>query len=315
MRLALVYDVAYPFVEGGGQKRMYEVARRFGGWGWDVHWYCLKTWEGAAVRQLGGITYHGLQGHTNFYASDGTRSRRAALSFGRAVLFADVRFAEYDIVWCGQWPYFHILALFARLTPWRTRLLVDWWEVWGGHWTTYIGAAGIIGRALEWVLANLVARAGRAVVISDRGLAQIMALGAPRQGLACIPNGVNSASLEDAKVAEGNVDIASFGRIKDHKNIDHIVLALKFVKEHSGRRLTADIIGDGPELENIKVLAAAIGVADQICFHGRVDDARLASLLKRAKIFVHPSTKEAEAALHCSRLTHADCQLYVTDTP
>ena len=28
MRIAFVYDAAYPFVKGGGEKRIYEIAKR-----------------------------------------------------------------------------------------------------------------------------------------------------------------------------------------------------------------------------------------------------------------------------------------------
>ena len=38
-------------------------------------------------------------------------------------------------------------------------------------------------------------------------------------------------------------------------------------------------------------------MADQILFHGRVDQAKLIGLLKRARIFVHPSTKEAGGSI------------------
>ena len=295
-RLALVYDVAYPFVEGGGQKRMYEIARHFVAWGWDVHWYCLKTWEGSAIQMQAGITYHGLEGYTNFYTANGTRSRRAAISFGWAILRSKERFAGFDVVWCGQWPFFHIFALTARLIPWRTQLLVDWWEVWGRYWTAYGGYSGVVGRLLELFLANFITRAGHAVAISHQGIEQTVALGAPRHGLTYIPNGVNMKEFESIPPADGARDIVSFGRIKDHKNIDHIVHAIAIAKLR-GRELTADIIGDGPELNKIRALAMEQGVSDLVTFHGQLDDARLVSLLKRARIFVHPSTKEAGGSI------------------
>jgi glycosyltransferase involved in cell wall biosynthesis len=295
-KLALVYDVAYPFVEGGGQKRMHDIARYFVKWGWKVDWYCLKTWEGAAVQLREGITFHGLKGFTQFYAGDGTRSARAALSFGRAVLFADVSFSGYDIVWCGQWPFFHIFALAARLVPWRTRLVVDWWEVWGPHWLVYGGVFGFFGRIMEWMLVNFVTRVGHAVGISRLGIDQALALGARTDGLTYIPNGVDMAAFQAATPEQGQVDIASFGRIKDHKNIDHIIRAVALARER-GKRWLADIIGDGPELLKIKALASELKVNEQINFHGRVDEGRLMGLLKRARVFVHPSTKEAGGSI------------------
>ncbi len=296
MRIALVYDVAYPFVEGGGQKRMFEIAKRFVSWGWEVHWYSFKTWEGPATQLRDGITYHGLEGYAKFYNNVGVRSIRAALSFGWAVLLSKGSFSKYDVVWCGQWPYFHIIALALRRVPWRTLLLVDWWEVWGSHWITYKGAVGIIGRAIEWIIANFITRMGHAVVISEQGVAQILRLGVSRQGLTYIPNGVDIKMFSSVPRADGVSDIASFGRIKDHKNVDHIVHAIAIAKMH-GKELICDVIGDGPELVRIKALANELDVANQITFHGRVNETRLIGLLKRAKVFVHPSTKEAGGSI------------------
>jgi len=199
-------------------------------------------------------------------------------------------------VWCGQWPFFHIFALTARLVPWKTQLLVDWWEVWGAHWFVYGGVSGVFGRALEWILANFITRVGHAVGISKLGIEQTLALGARPDGLTYIPNGVDTKIFELTPAGAGATTIASFGRIKDHKNIDHIVRAVAIARTR-GRHWVADIIGDGPELGNIKALAHELGVDNQITFHGRVDEEKLIGLLKRAKVFVHPSTKEAGGSI------------------
>lgn len=137
--LAIFYNAAYPFTDGGGQRRLYEVGRYMAAHGWRVHWYALKTWDGDPVQIRDGIVYYGLKGHTGFFRKNGKRGSREALSYGRAVLAARADFGSYDLVWCAQWPFFHILALIVRLVPWRTQVLVDWWGVWGRYWLDYAG--------------------------------------------------------------------------------------------------------------------------------------------------------------------------------
>lgn len=296
--LAIFYDTAYPFTDGGGQRRLYEIGRHMAAHGWRVHWYALKTWDGDPVQIREGIVYYGLKGHTGFYRKNGKRGLREALSYGRAVLTARADFGSYDLVWCGQWPLFHILALVARFVPWRTRMLIDWWEVWGRYWLDYAGWIGSGGWFLEIVLTNVVTRLGHAVVDSTVGWDRVIALGVPANALTLIPNGVDVAGLTAGDAAEGTSDIAYFGRLKGHKNIDHIVRALAILKDRDSRRLCLDLIGNGPERARLEELARTLGVADQIIFHGRVETDRAKALLKRSKVFVHASTQECGGSVN-----------------
>lgn len=296
--LAVFYDIAYPFTDGGGQRRLYEVARHLAAHGWVVHWYTLKTWDGDSVQIRDRIVYYGLKGHTSFYGKNGKRGLREALSYGRAILTARADFGNYDVVWCGQWPLFHIFALIARGVPWRTQMLVDWWEVWGPYWLDYAGWIGLGGWFLEILLTKAMTQLGHVVVDSPLGQERIIALGVPAKAVTLIRNGVDVAGLTRGEPAEGASDIAYFGRLKGHKNVDHIVRAVAVLKNRDSRRLCLDLIGNGPERSRLEELARALGVADQILFHGRVETDRAKALLKRSKVFVHASTQECGGSVN-----------------
>ena len=45
-RLAILYDCPFPFIQGGGQKRLFEIAQFHLRNDWEVEWYALKFWEG-----------------------------------------------------------------------------------------------------------------------------------------------------------------------------------------------------------------------------------------------------------------------------
>lgn len=296
--MAIFYDAAYPFTNGGGQRRLYEVGRHMAAHGWKVHWYALKTWDGDSVQRCDGIVYYGLKGHTNFYRKNGKRGLKEALSYGIAVLAARADFGSYDLVWCGQWPLFHILALIVRLVPWRTQMLVDWWEVWGPYWLNYSKWLGSAGWFLEIVLTKAVTRIGHVVVDSAVGRDRVVALGAPAKALTLIPNGVDFAGLTGGEPAEGASDLAYFGRLKGHKNIDHAVRALATIKDLHSRLLHFDVIGDGPERNRLEGLSQILGIADQVVFHGHVETDRAKALLKRSKVFVHASTQECGGSVN-----------------
>jgi glycosyltransferase involved in cell wall biosynthesis len=296
--LAIFYDAAYPFTDGGGQRRLYEVACHMAAHGWIVHWYALKTWDGDSVQIRDHIVYYGLKGHTALFRQNGKRRVREALSYGWAVLTAPANFGSYDLVWCAQWPLLHILALIARGLPWRTRMLVDWWEIWGRYWLDYAGWLGLGGWFLETVLTEAVVRLCHVVVDSSVGQGRIAALGVPTKTVTLIRNGVDVAGLTDGGPAEGTSDLAYFGRLKGHKNVDHIVKAVAILKKRDSRRLRLDLIGNGPERARLEELARALGVADQIVFHGRVETDRAKALLKRSKVFVHASTQECGGSVN-----------------
>lgn len=82
--------------------------------------------------------------------------------------------------------------------------------------------------------------------------------------------------------------------------IDSLSLLLK---EFPQARL--DVVGDGPALPEFKRQADALGLAERIKFHGKVDHERVLELLQQADLFCYPTTasdgfpKAVHEALAC----------------
>src|SRR4029077_11792381 len=53
------------------------------------------------------------------------------------------------------------------------------------------------------------------------------------------------------------------------------------------------IVGDGPERTALEALAARLGVADRVAFHGQLPPDRAIEVARRCTLFVMPSTEEA----------------------
>ena len=49
MKIAFVYDVIYPYVKGGVEKRVWELAVRLSRSGHEVHLFGMKFWEGEDI--------------------------------------------------------------------------------------------------------------------------------------------------------------------------------------------------------------------------------------------------------------------------
>ena len=60
MKIAFVYDAIYPYVKGGVEKRIWELAVRLSSRGHDVHLFGMKFWEGGDILVHEGISLHGV---------------------------------------------------------------------------------------------------------------------------------------------------------------------------------------------------------------------------------------------------------------
>lgn len=309
----VVYDVSYPFIEGGGQKRIFEIAKRLVNRGWDIRWFTFKTWDGPQTIQKDGITYTGLEGYVPLYSPSGRRSWREALAFGRAVWVHRRMIRRADVLWCGQWPYSHLISLMHGT---KARLYVDWWETWGKHWFEYFGTLGAtIGYVGERLFATLCTRYGNAIAISPRGVRELLAAGAKPESVRLIPNGINMSDIEIAIPTSDGADIIYVGRLKDHKNVDHILEALYLLRRDHGQQLNADIIGAGPEEGNLRALVDELGLNSTVRFRGAVDEKGKFAHLKSASIFVHPSTKEGGGSLTVHESHACGVPVMIYDSP
>lgn len=298
--MAIVYDVPYPFVLGGGQWRMFRIAQELVKQGWRVDWYCFRSWEGdARARWHEGIRYIGITKLPQLYEQK-THKRRvgAVVRYSAALALHRNRLAAYDVVWFGQWPIVPLLTAALTRLHRRTRVVVDWWEYWGSQWLRYGGkAVGSVGWLLERAAVGYAIRHGTLVAISASGQSDVRRRYGDRQSLMMIPNGVDvsgAALLEPAR--PHSFRVGYLGRLVPHKNVDHLIYAASKLR-CLGVPLDVDIVGDGPELPRLRELAEVEGVSDRIRFHGALSTQAAQAVLRQCVVFVHPSLKEGGGSL------------------
>jgi colanic acid/amylovoran biosynthesis glycosyltransferase len=98
--------------------------------------------------------------------------------------------------------------------------------------------------------------------------------------------GVDTAAIRAAvgvRVPEDGL-LLYIGRLVDKKGVDVLVEALARV---DAARL--EIVGDGPDRAALDQLAARLGVADRVCFSGKLPKAGVLAALARAQVAVIPS--------------------------
>lgn len=289
-RVLIVYDVAYPFVKGGAQRRFFEIASRLSDRGWKVDWLTFKFWAGEPVKKLGAITYIGIGEPPEFYSSSGNRNKLEPLIFATRFLRRITLLRHYDVVWLGQWPILHVLPALLFLLFFQTTVVVDWWEVWGRKvWCKYSRSVGFIGYILEAL--TLWASAKRGVVVTDSKLeqARIKSYVGDSARVYFAPNGVPRDIIGTVDVHQpAEFDIVSFGRLKNHKRVDLLLHALRTMKDNFGLTARVAIVGDGPEREKLERIARDTGVDSHVKFFGTIPDpASMYEVLKRSAICVN----------------------------
>ena len=294
MKISILYDVAYPFVKGGGQKRLFEVARRLVCKGHQVEWWALRSWPDGDQTSVEGVRFHAVGPMVPMYARSGRRSIVQALHYAKCILRHRKCF-QADRVHCGVFPTLHLFVALACTPQAERRLSVDWWEVWGDHWLEYLGPSGIVGRAVE---RSLIRRIRNLVAVSPQGEKQLRALAGEGANVQLIHNAIDYQGIQRAPaMTGGSYDLAYLGRLKNHKNVDILIRALAEMKR-LGVPARLEIIGDGPERSRLEQLALDLEVRQQITFHGEIkDEAETYGWLKSAKLFVNPSTKEGGGSI------------------
>lgn len=293
MRIAYVYDSAYPFTKGGGERRIYEVGRRLSERGHHVSILSMKCWDGPNVIQDNGLCYRAISPRLNSYHPSGRRSISQALGFG-ASAWRMLAHGKYDVIDCGQWPYFHFFPAKAYSLLRKTPFVVTWYEVWKEHWLEYLGKLGRIGIVAERMFSRF---PNSIVAISEKTRADLVSLGAKSDRMTLIPNGIDFARIQSVAPGPTKTDLAYCGRLKNHKNLNFLIDAVQILKR-SRPTISAVIIGDGPESESLRTQAIQLGVTSNIIFTGAVDSFdEVIGWLKASKVFIHPSTQEGGGSI------------------
>lgn len=286
MKIAFVYDVIYPYVKGGVEKRVWELATRLAARGHEVHIFGMKFWDGDDVRVQDGVTLHGVCPAKKLYVH-GRRSVWEALYFGMHLICPLVK-ERFDIIDCQQFPFIPCIPVrFISLVR-RIPLVITWHEVWGNYWKEYLGYKGALGKATERIIASF----GSPVVAVSSTTANRFRKEFGRQPDRIIPNGIDLAHLESVSSSPVKSDFIFTGRLIKEKNAGLLIDALNImISEYPD--LTLTIIGDGPEWETLRSQVSGLSLERNVTITGFLENHDdVIALMKSSKVFVLPSTRE-----------------------
>ena len=283
MKIAYIYDAIYPWVKGGAEKRVYEIARRMVDRGHEVHWFGLKWWEGENDIVMEGINLHGVGKWDNLYV-DGRRSVKEGLYFGMKILMGFK--GDFDVIDCQEFPYFPCFS--AKIhSLFKSKLVITWHEVWADYWYEYLGWKGMFGKFIEKLTAKLT---DNNIAVSEMTKRNLEDIG--KKKVEVIPNGIEFKSIQKIRESGERSDIIFAGRLIKEKNIDILIKTIKTIKEEIPD-IRCFIIGDGPERMKLEKYVLDFELRENVEFLGfleKHDD--VISYMKSSKVFVLSSTRE-----------------------
>jgi glycosyltransferase involved in cell wall biosynthesis len=288
MRVCLVYDCLFPNTIGGAERVYRNLSERLAEHGHEVTYLTLRQWERGDEPDIPGVEVVAVGPRMTLYT--GQRRRiLPPLVFGAGVLWHLVRHSRrYDVVHTAAFPYFALLGagLVARFR--RTRIVVDWHEVWSrAYWCEYLGAlAGRIG----WLVQHVCIRVPqRAFTFSRLHAARLRQEGL--RGKITVLEGEYTGCVEPVEPERALPLVVFAGRHIPEKRAPSVVTAVARARE-TVPDLRAEIYGDGPEQSEVVSTIARTGMQDAVSAPGFVEFDRVDGALRHALCMLLPSRRE-----------------------
>lgn len=284
MRVLMVSDYFHPFLFGGGERRMYEIAKRLAK-GHEVH---------VVTRRLKGSARHekheGIHIHRVFVPSKEVtlESFINGLFFMIGAFFMSLRLGDFDVYAPQQ--FFPLPPTWAASKVRRRSIVATIHDVYAGGWIRQYGLKGFLMALFEKITLKLPYT--RVITVSSPTRGKLVTSGVPEERIEIIPNGVDIAEFDGVRVEKSKRPrIIYLGRLIEYKHVDDLLKAFSELK------LNAElyVIGEGPEKGNLRDLARTLGVENRVFFTGFVDERRKIELLKSSHVLVLPSTVEGFA--------------------
>jgi glycosyltransferase involved in cell wall biosynthesis len=289
MKIAYVYDAVYPWVKGGAEKRVYELAKRLASRGHEVHWYGMGYWwneKGKKDIEMDGIKLHGVCKPLELYDGE-RRSIKQALYFAWKLIFK-LRANKFDLIDCQGFPFFSCYTAKINSLLGRSTLIITLHEVWNEYWYEYLGRTGFFGKLTEKIMVNLT---DKIITVSEKTKKDLKKL-KPQEKSIVIPNGIDLAEINRTQPNMMKSDVIFAGRLIKEKNTELLIKALVQVKNVLPD-VKCIIIGDGPEKHNLEKLTNEIGLNKTVEFSGFLEEEPgLISHMKSSQVLVLPSKRE-----------------------
>lgn len=289
MKIAFIYDAAYPWVKGGAERRIYELSTRLLKRGHEVHWYSIAWWwEERKLMdiEMDGIKLHGVSKPKPLYTED-RRSIKEAIFFSLHIIKPIMK-ERFDVVDCQGFPFFSSFVCKFHQVIGRSKMVITLHEVWGDYWYEYLGRAGIFGKLVE---RSMLALTDRFITVSQKTERDLQAIKTTDKSHV-VPNGIDLKQITDVNPAETGFELLFAGRLIKEKKVDLLLRSLPEVLR-TYPDIKCMVVGDGPERSRLEGLCIELELTATVEFAGFMEGYNeLIGIMKSSEVFILPSERE-----------------------
>lgn len=306
-RVVIVTDSMHPWSFGGKEERL----RLFNN---SMHtdskseieviYATMKWWNGQAPQNHIAIS----KLHPMY--ENGRRSIKQALFFALSC-FTVLRL-QPDVIEADQIPILPLYVLKLVSVISRASLSVTWHEVWEEEdWDKYLGRMAKVASTLEKTALKL---PDQIVAVSIPTRFKLLRSGVPERKIELIEAEIDRIGITEASTKLPATDILYAGRLISTKNVELIIEAVALLAKENVH-VSASIVGDGSELDNLLKLTKDLEVQNQITFHGFLNkNTDVWGLMKKCALFISPSTREG-FGFSVMEAHFAGAQVLIADHP
>ena len=178
----------------------------------------------------------------------------------------------------------------------KAKKTATWHETWVGEWIKNKGfVTGLFGEI--WERFSIKLNWDMVISVSNFTKERLLERKIKCKNIKVIPNGIDFDKIEQVKISHsdevGKIKrICVVGRLTPMKRVDIIINAFsKLIKETP--RLELNIVGSGPELENLKKIVNNLNLSEKIIFHGFIEKYEdVIKIMKSSDFYVSASELE-----------------------
>lgn len=136
------------------------------------------------------------------------------------------------------------------------------------------------------------------VAVSGALRERAVAIGASTSRCTVVPNSVDTEFFAVARPGWSARDdhIMFVGSLIKRKGIDYLLQAFAMIETALPETMLL-IVGEGPELDALKLLAVELGIAARVRFTGMLDRVSVRKFMQGARVLVLPSTEEGQGVV------------------
>lgn len=288
MKIAIVYDMIYPFNVGGAEIRNYEIATRLSK-NHEVHLFGVKLWDGPDVIEKDGLIIHGVCQYPKLDNFKGARTILSPIKFALK-LYRPLKKEKFDIIDTSTFVYFHCFTCKLISILNKTPLVFTWHQYWDSYWYSYLGLIkGFIGRQIEKTVKRISANH---IAVSQTTRNDLIRAGIKKDKIFLNYNGVDFKKVSSVSAENKIYDLIFVGRLIHQKNVSLLIEAVAILKKDMPQ-IKVCIVGDGPIRNTLTDLTKKLNLQNNIVFLGFLKDLTdVYQKMKSAKVFVLSSLLE-----------------------